>query len=70
MPGRIQTARNWPPMARTDIVGAGAQVLPGALRTTASTSTTTNALPAAAVANATDQPALCSRAANGIADST
>ena len=70
MPGRIQTACSCAPTSRTDTDADGVQVRPGALRTTTSTSTTTNALPAAALENATDQPAACSSAANGIADST
>ena len=69
VPGRIQTCAQLPADRPHGHVGAGAQVFPGALRTTAITSTTASALPAAAVLNATDQPALCSSAANGIADS-
>ena len=68
VPGRIHTAFSCAPTSRTDTEADGVQVLPGAFRTTTSTSRTTNALPAAALENATDQPAACSSAANGMAD--
>ena len=55
---------------RSDTVGRRRPARPGALRTTASTSTAPSALPAAAAPKAADQPAPCSSAANGIADST
>ena len=48
------------PTSRTDTEAAGVHVRPGAFLTTTSTSRTTNALPAAAAQNATDQPAACS----------
>ena len=68
VPGRIQTSRNCPPIARTDTVGCGIQVWFGAFRTTARASTTISALPEAAVPKATVQPAACSSSAKGMAE--
>jgi hypothetical protein len=70
VPGRAHTARTCASAARTGIAAPGAQLAAGALRTTVHARTATTAPTPAAPPNAVPQPAPCSTAANGTADTT